>query len=454
MNRLRIKPDQREETVTLLIDRQDRKTAEEASSDFLQKEAMDYLLNRNGKVLSQARYHTMVQDNLYSNLGGDYSTSTRSEVAKAKDYFKWCGFDPDLIVWNSPSVDAAPAAPRVQQFKQLPLTQPVRQQSLLQQARGIQLAPATRAQTLRNSRNAVTGQKRTALNSSTAHSIQPPGSTLPQGLAIQPRQQPTTPIHAPPTTAVSSTPNLSVRRRLYGSPPPKPGRFHAPSPPASERTPTTTPVSKSSSSANGTRRIPTMTAAVSSSPTLNGYVPETTTRLASLSLRDSGIFPATNPSTQNSASANTFTAGPSITLVSLTPTNMSGLTSTQTPSPRSGKPGRAQSSGAVHASTSISSYSPADDPRRRRHAISLGSANQFIPPPSAIPRKRASTTATNFAQGEGQPPHKRVLSNGSVAKHAEKTTMASLAKTSELAASKVAKERDSRITQRNDYKTD
>jgi len=439
MNRLRIEPDQREETITLLLDRQDRKTAEGASSDALQKEAMDYLLNRNGKGLSQARYHTMVQDNLYSNLGGDYSTSTRSEVAKAKNYFKWCGFDPDLIAWDSPSVDAAPAAPGVQLFKQPPLAQSVPQQSLVQQARGNQLPLTTKAKTLQHSRSAIASQKRATLNSSTTLSIQLRSGTLPQGLAIQPGQQPTAPIRAPPTTTASSPPDLFVRRRLYGSPPLKPGRFHAPSPPASERTPTTTPVSKSSSSANGPKRNPTMTAAASSSPTPNGYVPQTTTRLASLSLRDSGRFPALNPSIQNSASANTFTGGPSITPVSLTSTNMSGLTSTQAPSPRSGKPAHAQSSGAVHAPTSISRYSPADDPRRRRHAISLGSANQFIAPPSTIPRKRASTTATDSAQGEGQPLHKRVLSNGSVAKHAEKTTMASLAKTSELAGRQPAR---------------
>lgn len=95
MRHLRLSLAQEEELVELLIQRQDRAAREKTSQQRLQEQTKDLLLQ--GRPLSQAKFHQMVEDNLYKTINEhDHLQTNLMELKKARAYLRYCGFDPRL----------------------------------------------------------------------------------------------------------------------------------------------------------------------------------------------------------------------------------------------------------------------------------------------------------------------------------------------------------------------
>ena len=107
MDQLRLSVSQKEELTKLLIERQERVATEETNQQRHMEKTKAVLLQ--GRHLSQAAFHQMVEENLYGTISEDAHLQTNlRELKKARAYLRNCGFDAALAdqVWD---VSSAPS---------------------------------------------------------------------------------------------------------------------------------------------------------------------------------------------------------------------------------------------------------------------------------------------------------------------------------------------------------
>ena len=111
MDQLRLSVSQKEELTELLIERQERAAKEEANQQRHMEKTKAVLLQ--GRHLSQAEFHQMVEENLYGTISDDapFHTTNPMELRKARAYLRYCGFDAALADqgWDVSSIPDAPS---------------------------------------------------------------------------------------------------------------------------------------------------------------------------------------------------------------------------------------------------------------------------------------------------------------------------------------------------------
>lgn len=108
MHQLRLSLSEEKELIELLVQRQDRPAREKADQQKLQEQVNDILLH-DGR-LSQLEFHQMVEENLYGTINETDPLQTNPmELKKAKEYLRYCGFDPALADsnWDVPFISNA-----------------------------------------------------------------------------------------------------------------------------------------------------------------------------------------------------------------------------------------------------------------------------------------------------------------------------------------------------------
>lgn len=120
-HQLRLNDSQEEELVKLLTQRQDRVAREEANQQRLMEQTREVLLQ--GKSLSELEYRQMVDENVYGEIKEDDHLQTNvMEVKRAREYLKYCGFDPALAdsSWGLPSVSNASSSTKPRHARNKP----------------------------------------------------------------------------------------------------------------------------------------------------------------------------------------------------------------------------------------------------------------------------------------------------------------------------------------------
>ena len=103
MARLRLNGEQVRELTDLLLKRQKRSREEETSAKQLRDHTQEKLLS--GERISETGYREILERTIYRHVGEeDHLQTTRSELAKAKAYLEYCGFESSLLddTWVRP----------------------------------------------------------------------------------------------------------------------------------------------------------------------------------------------------------------------------------------------------------------------------------------------------------------------------------------------------------------